>query len=245
MPITMAAEPPRARCVVRVIDRWVPSCKLRGMNAQRLTLATVGVVILAVAALIIVPRLGGPAAGKTAASIDLAGHPVVGAEDAPVTVVFFEDFLCPHCAEFSETIYPLIERDYVSTGKVKASFFNFPVVDPVQSRILGGLMACVTRQDNSAFWTLEPILMRAQRELVNTARALELATTYAPGLDATALKSCVDAGTGLAVVDSDTQLAQRIGLTGTPSVLVDGTLVANPSYANIKAAIDAALAKAG
>lgn len=244
-PITMATEPVRPVCFMRAIEATVPSCKLRDMNAQRLTLVTVAVVILAVAVLIIVPRLGGSANTKTTAAIDLAGHPVAGADDAPVTMVFFEDFLCSHCAEFSENIYPLLERDYVSTGKAKASFFNFPVVDPVQSRVLGGVMACVTRQDNDAFWTLEPILMRAQRELVNTSRALELATTYAPGLDGAALKSCVDDGTGLAVVDADTQLAQRLGLTGTPSVLVNGVLVANPSYANVKAAIDAALAKAG
>lgn len=213
------------------------------MNAQRLTLVTVGVVILIVAAAIIVPRLGAQNA-SAAGPIDLAGHAVKGAEDAPVTLVFFEDFLCPHCAEFSENIYPLIERDYLDTGKAKAAFFNFPVVDPVQSRVLGGLMVCVTRQDNDAFWTLEPILMRAQRELVNTSRAIDLATTYAPTLDGAALKSCVDDGTGLETVDADVQLAQQLGLTGTPSVLVNGTLIANPSYANIKAAIDAALAKA-
>ncbi len=79
----------------------------------------------------------------------------------------------------------------------------------------------------------------------DTARAIELATTYAPAVDAAALKGCVDEGAGLEAVDADAQLAQQLALTGTPSVLVNGTLIANPSYANIKAAIDAAVAKAG
>ncbi len=220
-------------------------CRLRGMNAQRMTLVTIVVAIVVVAAIVLVPRLGNSGNTATDAIIDLSGHPVAGQTDAPVTLVMFEDLLCGHCATFTETVYPLIESEYIRTGKVKAAFFSFPVVHPVQSRVLGGLMACVAQQDNDSFWTLEPILMRAQQELVNTPRALELATSYAPNLDATELHRCVEDGDGLATVDADAKLAQRLGLTGTPSVLVNGTLIANPSFANIKAAIDAAIAKAG
>lgn len=209
------------------------------MNAQRLTLATVIVAVLVVAAVIVIPRLGG--GGTSNATLSYDNQPVLGQADAPVTVAVFEDFLCPHCAAFSEDVFPLIQRDYVDTGKAKAAFFFFPVVDPVQSRVLGGLMECVYEQSDQAFWTLEPILFRAQSQLGNTARALELAQQYAPSLDGTALKQCVDNGTGAGRVDHDVEIAQSLGLTGTPSVLVNGTLVSNPSYANVQRAIDAAL----
>ncbi len=209
------------------------------MNAQRLTLATVGLAVLVVAAILIVPRLGG--GGTSAAKLDIAGEPVLGQADAPVTIEVFEDFLCPHCAEFSDAVMPLIQRDFVESGKAKVAFFNFPVVDPVQSRTIGGLMECVYQQSNDAFWQLEPILFRSQNELGNTARAIELATTYAPGLDGAALRTCVNGSAGTDAVDADVKTAQQLGLTGTPSVLVNGKQIANPSYANIQSAVQSAL----
>jgi len=53
------------------------------MNPRRLTLVTVVVAVLVVAGILIVPRLGGPAA--EAADIDVSGQPTLGAADAPVT----------------------------------------------------------------------------------------------------------------------------------------------------------------
>jgi protein-disulfide isomerase len=208
------------------------------MNAKRLTLATVVVAIVVVAAVLLIPRF--TSSGTSSAALSYDNQPVLGQADAPVTVAVFEDFLCPHCATFSEEVFPLVKRDYVDTGKAKMAFFFFPVVDPVQSRVLGGLAECVFEQSDQAFWTLEPILFRAQSELVNTARALDLAQQYAPSLDGARLKGCVDAGTGTDRVDRDVKIAQSLGLTGTPSVLVDGKLVSNPTFANIEQAIAAA-----
>src|SRR6056297_2381020 len=43
----------------------------------------------------------------------------IGAEDAPVTIVEYASFTCPHCADFHDGVFQRIKEDYVDTGKVR------------------------------------------------------------------------------------------------------------------------------
>lgn len=49
----------------------------------------------------------------------LLGDIVLGDADAPVTVVEYASFTCPHCGTFAKETFPQVRRDYVETGKVK------------------------------------------------------------------------------------------------------------------------------
>ena len=42
-----------------------------------------------------------------------------GRETAPVTVIEYASPTCPHCAAFSNNVYPAFKAAYVDTGKVK------------------------------------------------------------------------------------------------------------------------------
>jgi protein-disulfide isomerase len=44
---------------------------------------------------------------------------VLGSESAPVTMIEYASPTCPHCANFSNTVYPQFKADYIDTGKVK------------------------------------------------------------------------------------------------------------------------------
>lgn len=209
------------------------------MNPQRLIMATLVVAVLAVVAILVVPRLGGAASAE---GVDLAldTQPRKGAQDAPVDVVFFEDFLCPHCATFSETIVPRLEREYVEPGHAAIHFVNFVVIGPEAERIaLVG--ECVAAQDEEAFWAFEDVAYRSQSNL-NERRAIDLALEYASGLDEEALRTCVDEDERLQQVRDDNRIAQELGLGGTPSVLVDGEQV-TATYDAVAQAIDAARAE--
>jgi len=217
------------------------------MNARQLTLATIVVAVVVLAAILVVPRLTskGSAAATAAASstaLSYEGQPSIGNSDAPVTVALFEDFLCPHCAEFSDQVWPQIKRTFVDTGKVRAVFFYFPVISQTQSPVIGGMGQCIYLQSDTAFWNLEQILMRTQTQLFNTSKAIDIATQYAPSLDKQKLQKCVDAGTGVKTVDKDNGIALGLGLQGTPSVLVNGKQVTDTSWTGVKQAIDTALA---
>lgn len=54
-----------------------------------------------------------------------AGDIVYGDPQAPVEIIEYASMTCPHCANFSATIYPKIAEKYVDTGKVKFVFRNF------------------------------------------------------------------------------------------------------------------------
>lgn len=217
-------------------------------NTQTLTIVTVAVVAVILLAAIIIPRLGGNTAQVATGDFDYAAQPVAGSPDAPVKVAVFFDFLCPHCATFGEDVTPVLKREFVEPGTAAIYFYNFPVIDPVISRSLGMVGECVYQQSNEAFIGLEPVLLRSRPVLIglagNTAiteRAVSMALEYAPTLDATALNTCVsEAATGPAV-DADAALARSLELGGTPSVLVNGVLVANPTLDNVRRAIQSAV----
>jgi protein-disulfide isomerase len=207
-----------------------------GMNPQRLTIVTVAVAVLAVAAILVIPRLTSPP--QVSAQVEFDTQPRIGAADAPVTVAVFEDWLCPSCAQFDATVTSTIKREYVATGQVQLVFVNFLVISG--SDQVARLGECVYQQSNEAFWEMKPPLYRAQSELRDPRRARALALDFAPGIDAGQLDTCLADAANLEPARRDTRLAQSLSLTGTPSVLVNGTAV-SPTLAEVRRAIDAAL----
>ena len=58
------------------------------------------------------------------------GDVVLGSEKAPVTIIEYASMTCPHCAHFSTTTFPELEKRYIDTGKVRFIFREFPL-DPL------------------------------------------------------------------------------------------------------------------
>lgn len=210
------------------------------MTSRPLILATLVVAILAVAALFVVPRVTGGGVDASGADLALDTQPRKGADAAPVDVVVFLDFLCPHCASFAENVQPRLEREYVETGDAAMYAMNFVVIGPESERI-AQVAECVHDQDADAYWEFETVAFRSQSGL-DEAAALDLAAQYA-GVDADELRACANEDRHLEAVRSDVATAQELGLTGTPSVLVDGVQV-DATYAAVSSAIDEALADA-
>jgi protein-disulfide isomerase len=52
---------------------------------------------------------------------------VLGKDNAPVKVKIFSSHTCPHCANFHTKIVPLLEKKYISSGKVQLIFIDFPL----------------------------------------------------------------------------------------------------------------------
>jgi len=204
------------------------------MNSQRLTTISVAVVILVIAAFAIVPRL---TATQASGDIDYGANPRLGSPDAPVKVAVFFDFLCPHCASFSANTTPVLEQEFVNDGTAAIYFLNFPVVHPIVSRDVALVGECVFQQGNDIFTQLEPVLMRGQQSLRSRADAIDMALAYAPDLDGGALRDCVASTEAADALAADVAAANQLRITGTPSVAVNGQLVANPTLANLRQAI--------
>ncbi len=208
------------------------------MTPQRLVLVTVILAVLVVAGVLVAPRLQ----PTTATTLDVSGQPLLGDASAPVTMAVFEDFRCPGCQNFELNVMPDIRRDYVDGGRVRVAYFNLPVVAPVTaSEHVARVGECVFRQSNDAFWEMKTPLYRAQQQLGDARRVVELALTYAPGIDAGALDACLADPSSLQAVRDDATLAVRLEVRATPTVIVNGRKVDSPSTAAVRAALDAAL----
>jgi len=59
--------------------------------------------------------------------INMESEPVLGDQNAPVTMVIYEDFQCPFCQRFEQNTMPQIKSNYVDTGKVKVVWKDMPI----------------------------------------------------------------------------------------------------------------------
>ena len=106
----------------------------------------VGVIaVLAAVAVIIVSSNSASATGRDYSSIPQSrtadGAFVLGYEDAPITIVEFSDFTCPHCQQYAETIHRVID-EFVATGKAKLEYRMFPIVHPQYREFTAELAEC-------------------------------------------------------------------------------------------------------
>ncbi len=51
----------------------------------------------------------------------------LGSDKAPVTIIEYASMTCPHCAHFSATTFPDLQKRYIDTGKVRYTLRSFPL----------------------------------------------------------------------------------------------------------------------
>ena len=167
----------------------------------------------------------------------------LGTKTAKVLVQEFADFQCPICGEYFHNIEPQLIKDYVSTGKIRYEFHDYVVIDQnvggVESR--HAAVASLCANDQGHFWDFHNMLYNNQQsEGSGTFSDKRLkAFAVALGLDATAFNTCFDAQKYGSAVDADQVLGTGMGVQGTPTVFVNGTMAGNPlDYTALKQQID-------
>lgn len=214
------------------------------MTQRRLTLATLAVLALLAAGFLAYRHFLAPAATVSAPASGYAGQPTLGREDAPVKLILFENFLCEHCKAFEESVFPRIQRDYIDTGQVQAYYVN--LAWGAESATTAGLAGeCAYRQDERAFWEYKRALYAAQDDHAGAwagpANLVAIAESV-PALDAAELRACLADGRYLSEVQRDLELGDRVGVRGTPSIVVGTQGFEAPSYETLASAIERELA---
>ncbi len=141
---------------------------------------------------------------------------VLGEPDAPVTIIEFADFLCPHCQDYHATVQEFIS-EYVVTGQARFEFRAFPVIDQRLSPLMAQLAECAATMDaGSNFWEAHDVLFDLAAESGFTALTPFLFATRT-GLDYDEVLSCVDTKEQ---VETDAAFGQELGISGTPGLRV-------------------------
>lgn len=171
----------------------------------------------------------------------------MGDPNAPVLVEVWEDFQCPACRTYATDIAPLVVQNYVAPGTIRYVFRHYPFIDDrsptKESDQSANASMCAAEQEK--FWEYHDYLFAnwdrenagafSDKRLVAFAEAL--------GLDMDAFNACFKENRYKDIIDQDSADGIKAGVTGTPSVFVNGQIVKPgyvPSYEEIAQAIDAA-----
>jgi protein-disulfide isomerase len=175
----------------------------------------------------------------------LDDDPVLGSPDAPVTIIEYSEYLCPYCRRFALETLPLIEEEYIDTGKVKLVFRDFPGHGQPAAAIA---MVPECAADQGKFWEMQLLLFERAEEWSESEDILETFRSYAEEIqmDPNELTNCLELGTPWDRIMEDYQLGQQDGVSGTPSFLINGSVIegAQP-FEEFQRVIEEQLAKSG
>ena len=156
---------------------------------------------------------------------------VQGAEDAPITVIEYASFTCPHCAHFHSDVYKLLRKNYIDTGKVK---FIFREVYFDKYGMWASMIARCSGPDR--FFGMTDLILNSQSTWARAGDDLAIVEALRKigrlsGMQDAALDSCLQDGDKLrALVGWYKENAQRDGIQSTPSFLIDGQPYKNMDY---------------
>lgn len=187
------------------------------------------------------PSANAPAAQIVdVSSISFEGEPRAGNPDAKVTIIEYSDYECPFCGKFFSESYGQLKTDYIDTGKINFVFKDFPLGFHPEAIPSAAAANCVLRDlGYEKYFEYHDTLFSNQQSLGTSNYkkwALEL------GMDSDNYDSCIVDEEILSEIDADLAEGSQLGVSGTPSFLINGKLVVGAQpYSVIKAEIESAL----
>jgi protein-disulfide isomerase len=182
--------------------------------------------ILAAGAIGLMVAAGRLRAQAAAAAKDPLAGRVRGSATAPVTVYEMSDFQCPFCRTFATSTFPTLDSAYVTPGKVRWVFINFPLTSVHQNAAAAAQTAVCAAQQN-AFWPVHDLLFRHQDVWapLKEPGAFFLTLADSAKISRPKLLACVRAPATEEAVRADAQGAERAGASSTPTFYIEGGLL--------------------
>jgi protein-disulfide isomerase len=225
-------------------------------QSQRRRLITIGLITLGAAFVVFAvvwPQIKSVGEIITVTPADLPNPDglSLGDPEAPVTIDVFEDFQCPACQFFTESIETLIIQNLVATGKARYVFRNYPFIDGAGAGSSGesdqAANASMCANEQEKFWEMHSIIYanwNGENQGAFSDRRLQ-AMAESVGLDMNNFNDCFNANKYEEEIQADFDLGQEMGVSGTPTVFVNGSQVGQPgkiaTYEEIAQAVDLAL----
>lgn len=145
--------------------------------------------------------------------------PAKGPAKAAVTIVEFSDMQCPHCAKAA----PGIEQLLAQEPEVRFIFQNFPLPMHDWAEKAAGYVDCVGRASNDALWKFIQKTFDDQANITasNADEKLKAIAT-ASGANAEEIAACAAKGDTIARVETSLALGKSVGVSGTPTLFING-----------------------
>jgi protein-disulfide isomerase len=169
---------------------------------------------------------------------------VMGDADAPIELVEYASFTCPHCMRFHLDVFPLIRANYIDTGKVRMIYrpvyFDGPGLWADMMARCGG---------PEKYFGIVSLLYEQQGNWARGATGAEVAQSLVTlgklaGMTEDDITACMQDRdfAGALIADFQTNM-ERDNVQGTPTFFINGELLSNSPYEEFVAKFDALLAQ--
>ncbi len=157
----------------------------------------------------------------------------IGAEDAPITMIEYASFTCPHCKNFHSDVLPLITENYIDTGKVRMIYRGI-YFDRLG--LWADMLARCGGPDR--YFGITSMIYEKQREWTSADNAVGVVDNlYAigrlAGMNQADMEACMqDNEIAQAMVQSSTENAEADGVNSTPTFVINGKTISNMPYSD-------------
>lgn len=190
-----------------------------------------------------VSELDGTDVAPPATTVSSLPTPVRGDPDADVTVTAYEDFACPHCREYALSVEPELVEAFIEPEEIRYERRDFPIpVHETWSWVAADAARAVQADaGDDAFWEYSHLLYENQGSY-----SFDLFPDLAEEVDADSemVRTGVEGEVYRPVVEADRERGRERGVTGTPTVFVNGRSVGS-EFESIRQAVESELDSSG
>ena len=167
-----------------------------------------------------------------------------GNPNSDVTIVEYASFTCPHCASFHHEVIPLLEQEYIVSGKVK---FVYREVYFDAPGLWAGLLARCAGPEK--YFGIVDLLYKKQSKWASGNSEKEILRELfllgrQVGIEKERLNLCLqDKKKSLTLIDAYLKNSKLDGVTSTPSLVVNGKLIKYTNFDNLRTILDETIAK--
>ena len=142
--------------------------------------------------------------------------PVLGPENAPITIIEFSDYQCPYCKQWHEQVYHKLLETY--PDQVRFVYRDFPL-SSIHPQAQSAAEAADCANEQGVYWDYHDKLFSGQYGL-----STEAYQKYAAdlNLDTTQFDQCLTERRYQNEVDADLQYASNLGVNSTPTFFING-----------------------
>lgn len=166
---------------------------------------------------------------------------VFGAPSSKVRLTIFADYECPACIFFEKTIGEELHEKYIQTNKITVTYKNFPL--PQHKNAERDALAGLYALSQGKYWefSLEMYALEDQKKGDKVTDEERMALGKKIGLDPMEMQKSLDEGWYMNQIAKEKKEGEAMGLEGTPSVYLNGTIMKFKSKEEFFGIIDAVL----
>jgi len=167
--------------------------------------------------------------------IPLGSSYIRGNADAPVTIVEFSDFQCPYCAKLQTVIEEVLKTN---PDNVKLVFKDFPL--SFHQHAKNASIATRAAGEQGKYWEMHDMIFINYKKL-SPEKFNEFAKTL--NLDMEKFSADFKSGKYDKDIQADINLGKKLGVSGTPTLFINGKRMQNRSPEDFKKAIESYIKK--